>query len=231
MSLRTRVDLAQGCSMINMEPSATGSYLMLTENLQHQAIIPSYKLNCTGMCGSIISWEIYYYAEDNDEKRRRRRSESSRGLRNVPAGGPPVVNAPPLGLQVWRPVPPINDSTGAGCYILIGSQGISSNLCDESDDEGQLTLRPPSESDNIPFQPGDVLGFYVNIPGCNGNDGSEVEYDGIRIRGAPGNKIAWYAPRQTMETVYLIGDDGDLNYSSSVIPAISISTGKLQSSY
>ena len=211
--------------MINMEPSDTGSYLMLRENLQRQAIIPSYKLNCTGMCGSIISWVIY--AEDDDRKRRRRRSESSRGSRNVPAGGPPAVNAPPLGLQVWRPVPPINDSTGAGCYILVGSQGISSI----PDDDGQLTLGPSRPSNNIPFQPGDVLGFYVNIPRRSGDDESEVEYDGISIQRAPGNKIAWYAERQTMETVYLIGDGGDLGYFSSVIPAISISTGKLQSSY
>lgn len=174
------------------------------------------------MCGSIINWEIY--AENNDRKRRRRKRgtmESSRMRGSRSAG----ESAPLLGLQVWRPVPPgiINDSTGAGCYSLVGSQGISSI----PDNEGQFTLSPSPVYD-IPFQPGDVLGFYINI---RNND----EYDGIHIRSAPSgipNMMVWYTNNQiasTMDSVYLlIGNSppGDLGYSSRVAPAISISIGK-----
>ena len=200
----------------------TGSYLTLSANLQHQAIIPSYRLNCTEMCGSVINWEIY--AENNDKRRRRKRgameSSRTRGSRSTGSESGPL-----LGLQVWRPVPPagiINDSTGAGCYSLVGSQGISSI----PDNEGRFTLSPTPAYD-IPFQHGDVLGFYVNIP-----DSVEDNINGINILSAPvPNMMVWYTDNQiasTMDTFYLIGNSppGDLSSSIRVAPAISISIGK-----
>ena len=115
----------------------------------------------------------------------------------------------------------IDDSTGAGCYSLVGSQGISSI----PDNDGQFTLRPTPH--NIPFQHGDVLGFYVNMSNNN-------MYEDIHIVSAPSgipNMMVWYTNNQiasTMDTAYFIGNNppGDLDSSSRVAPAISISIGK-----
>lgn len=166
---------------------------------------------------------MYYTEEDGDGKRRRRGIESSRGSRSAPA-----VRSPLLGLQVWRPLPPINSFTGTGCYSLVGSQGISS-IPDEAviDENGRPILTPsPSSQCDIPFQPGDVLGFFVDTPS------DDFDSD-VRIYSAPGINTVWYAEDRpiasaAMQNVYLIGNNppGDLGYSSSVAPAISIAIGK-----
>ena len=211
------VDLAQGC--IN-EYSNSGSYLTLSKNRRHQAIIPSYRLNCSGMCGSIIDWEIYA-----DRRRRRETDELTRDSdRSAPA-----VPSPLLGIQVWRPVPPLDESTGTGCYSLVGSQGISSiNIPDgDSDNDGgsNSNILTPSERCDIPFQPGDVLGFYVDIPDDDMYD------DGIRIRRAPGNKMVWYTEDNIASSYLIVGNNppADLVTSTMIAPAISISISKLSS--
>jgi hypothetical protein len=163
------------------------------------------------MCGNIINWMIY--AENTrSEKREDGLEESSMSTTD------PADSAPPLGLQVWRPVLPLtNDSTGTGCYSLVDSQGVSAIPI--NDDAQQLTLGPTSPAYDMPFQPGDVLGFYVNI---SDND----DYDGIEIQHVP-NITVWYAGTSTMDTVF-IGNNppGHLHYSSRVAPAISIAIGK-----
>ena len=67
-----------------------------------------------------------------------------------------------LDLQVWRPSPTVDDSTGTGCYSLVGNNRFSN--IDLSDGVARIT---PSPQDYIQFQPGDVLGFYVE----DANDG------------------------------------------------------------
>ena len=139
------------------------------------------------------------------------------------------MSAPLLGLQVWRPLPPIyNESTGTGCYSLVGSQRISS-IPEEI--ESRSLMLTPSRPCNIPFQPGDVLGFYVDTLNAE-----EFDSDGIRIQHAPGINMVWYSESVNQnliastisQTVYLIGDSppGNLDSFSSVAPAISISIGK-----
>ena len=161
--------------------------------------------------------------DDGEERPASVDSELSRDSRSVQSA-PPL---PLLGLQVWRPLPPINESTGTGRYSLVGSQGISS-ISIPADGDG-LILRP-SRRINIPFQPGDVLGFYVSISNTNDYDGRDLE-----IQPALGNKTVWYtstAIRQLtlrVPPVYLVENSthGDLASSSSVAPAISIAVGKL----
>ena len=155
-------------------------------------------------------------------------SSRTRGLRSTGS-----KSAPLLGLQVWRPVPPagiIDDSTGAGCYSLIGSQGISSIQADEIPEGRPFTLRPSPVYD-IPFQHGDVLGFFVNIPNNDEDDARDDDIN-LNILSAPvSNMMVWYTDNQiasTMDTFYLIGNSPpvDLGSFSSVAPAISISIGK-----
>ena len=210
--LRSAVDLARGC--INTGPGS-GNYLALGPNLRRQAIVPSYRLDCNAMCGNITSWMIY--AVDTDRRRRETNELLARGSRSIPSAGSATL----LGIQVWRPLPPIYESEGTGCYRLVGSQGISSiNLNNGG-------LAPPVPCD-IPFQPGDVLGFYVNIPDTDNHDHEDIE-----IRRAGGDEIVWYSDNQmqiapTIPTEYFIGNNprGDLDRSSSRAPAISIAISK-----
>ncbi len=194
-------------------------YLSLSRRLQHQAIIPSYRLNCNDTCGNITTWEISANYIDPDKRRRRRETvdERSRGSRSVP----PAPSYPLLGLQVWRPLPPINESTGTGCYSLVGSQGI---YIPEEFEDGELILRPSPPVYGIPFQPGDVLGFYVDIP-------STGYYDGLDIQRAPGDNTVWYTDDQiasTVPTYYFIGSSplGTLTTLRNDAPAISIAISK-----
>ena len=64
-----------------------------------------------------------------------------------------------LDLQVWRPSPTVDDSTGTGCYSLVGNNRFS----DISLDGGVASFLVPSPANYIQFQPGDVLGLYVEV--------------------------------------------------------------------
>ena len=61
-----------------------------------------------------------------------------------------------LDLQVWRPSPTVDNPTGAGCYSLVGNNRFTSISL-----SGERAIVTPSPQDYIQFQPGDVLGFYV----------------------------------------------------------------------
>ena len=99
----------------------------------YQAIIPGYILNCNQTCGSITEWGV-------DVRRGHRLS----------------TDLYTLDLQVWRPSPTVNASTGTGCYSLVGNN----RLVSVTPTFG-LVVVTPAPQDYIQFQPGDVLGFYV----------------------------------------------------------------------
>ena len=81
----------------------------------HQAIIPSYKLVCDQMCGNITEWGV-----------------------DVHQGGDGDQRLYTLDLQVWRPSPTVDDSTGTGCYSLVGNNRFTSISLD--DDQVGLSL-------------------------------------------------------------------------------------------
>ena len=65
----------------------------------HQVIIPSYKFDYSDqnlMCGNITEWGVGVFRD----------------------GGGCFYS---LDLQVWRPSPTVDDSTGTGCYSLVGN--------------------------------------------------------------------------------------------------------------
>ena len=96
----------------------------------YQAIIPSYRFNCSSQtCGNITEWGVDIYYESK-----------------------PYT----LDLQVWRPSPTVNTTTGTNCYSLVGNNRFVSI----SPSHGVVVVTP-SPQDYIQFQPGDVLGFYV----------------------------------------------------------------------
>ena len=97
------------------------------------------------MCGNITEWGV-----------------------DVHPGGDTRQNRYTLDLQVWRPSPTVDDSTGTGQYSLVGNNRFTSISL-----SGRVAIVSPSPQDYIQFQPGDVLGFYVE-EARDGNDGVVV---------------------------------------------------------
>ena len=100
----------------------------------HQAIIPSYRFGCSGC---ITEWGV-----------------------DVHRGGVANSRRYTLDLQVWRPSPTVDDSTGTGCYSLVGNNRFTSVDLGTT----QLAQVAPLPNDRIQVQPGDVLGFFVDNP-------------------------------------------------------------------
>ena len=171
----------------------------------HQAIIPSYKFDCNPqMCGNITEW----------------------GVDVRPDGGNHQPDEDPytLDLQVWRPSPTVDDSTGAGCYSLVGNNRFTSITL--SDGVAQVT---PSPQDYIMFQPGDVLGVYVEEARGN-NDGVVIltSFDGTTTFTS---ESVWYAipsltTSQNGDCPYSVGSNGVLDTSTRAAPVISISISR-----
>ena len=163
---------------------------------RHQAIIPSYKFDCDEMCGNITEWGV-----------------------DVHPGGGMHQNRYTLDLQVWRPSPTVDDSTGAGQYSLVGNNRFTSISL--SDQVARLT---PSPQDYIQFQPGDVLGFYVE-EARDGDDGVVVLTSSSFT-----SEVVWFASiaptLATSQTTYSIGSSGDLNTITKAAPVISVYISK-----
>ena len=136
-----------------------------------------------------------------------------------------------LDLQVWRPSATVDDSSanGTGCYSLVGNNRF--NTISLSDSVARVT---PSPQDYIQFQPGDVIGIYVEearidtygvviLPSSSGDR---------RITSFTG-ELVWYASiaptmatSQNGDCPYSVGSSGVLNTLTRAAPVISISTGR-----
>ena len=148
----------------------------------HQAIIPSYEFDCDEMCGNITEWGV-----------------------DVHPGGGGHQNRYTLDLQVWRPSPTVDDSTGTGTgqYSLVGNNRFTSiSLSD------QRAIVTPSPQDYIQFQPGDVLGFYVDSD--VGNNDGVVALNSSSFT----SEVVWFASiaptLTTSQTTYIGNSDNRL---------------------
>ena len=130
-----------------------------------------------------------------------------------------------LEFQVWRPSPTVDDSTGTDCYSLVGNNRFTAISL--SNRVAQVT---PSPQDYIQFQPGDVLGFYVE-EAREADDGVVIltSYEGIS---SFTSELVWYASiaptmasSQKGDCPYSVGSSGVLNTITRAAPVISISTG------
>ena len=184
--------------------------------LHHQAIIPSYRFGCSDqMCGNITAWGVDVRPDGGMHQ------ESSKS-RSTPYT---------LDLQVWRPSPTVNDSTGTGCYSLVGNNRFT--LSTLTDDGVAISLAPSPFNYIIQFQPGDVLGFYVREAADKDDPGVVIltSYDDtISFT----SELVWYASiAPTIATShngdcpYSVGSSGVLNTSTRAAPVISIATGKI----
>ena len=131
---------------------------------------------------------------------------------------PDVKGEYTLSLQVWRPSLTVDDETGSGDYSLVGNNRFTS--ISVSSGVAEVT---PLPQDYIQFQPGDVLGFYVEEAKDDRNRGVVV-----LTTDSYTNELLWYAST-TSQTVagcpISVGSGGDLNTMLQGAPVISISTG------
>ena len=125
--------------------------------------------------------------------------------------------------QVWRPSPTVNET---GCYSLVDNFMMTSlsseGITVTSNHVARVT---PSPQDQLQFQPGDVLGFYVESHGYNSNyDNGVVVLDSDHYT----SELVWHASVSS-HTVsgscpYPVGTDGVLKTSTRAAPVISIAT-------
>ena len=158
----------------------------------YQAIIPSYRLTC---CGEITAWGV-----------------------DMEPGGGKDDGLYTLNLQVWRPSPTVVDQMDSGDYSLVGNNRFTSVSL--SDGVASSLVPSPSQS-FIQFQPGDVLGFYVEEARDDNNGVAVLTSNSYT------NELMWYASATSQAVGYPIsvGSSGDLNTMLGGAPVISISTG------
>ena len=133
----------------------------------------------------------------------------------------PVIYS--LDFQVWRPSPTVNDSTGAGCYSLVGNNRFTSIPVNTP-----TFILSPSPEAYIEFQPGDVVGFYIE-------EARDNNFDGVVLLNRENftSELVWYASiaptmatSQNGDCPYSVGSNGVLNTSTQAAPVISVNIGK-----
>ena len=127
-------------------------------------------------------------------------------------------------LQVWRPSHTVNQS---GCHSLVNDFTITSTIVNNSQRVARVT---PSPQEQLQFQPGDVLGFYVESHGSPSVGDAD---NGVVLlnNGSHTSELVWYASidvtqsqtSQSGSCPYSVGIDGTLNSSTHAAPVISIS--------
>ena len=129
-------------------------------------------------------------------------------------------------LQVWRPSHTVNQS---GCHSLVNDFTITSTIVNNSQRVARVT---PSPQEQLQFQPGDVLGFYVESHGSNNMPGGNADNGVVLLNnGSHTSELVWYASidvtqsqtSQSGSCPYPVGIDGTLNSSTHAAPVISIS--------
>ena len=130
-------------------------------------------------------------------------------------------------LQIWRPSPCVDDN---GCYSLVGDF-ISTRLSVNGNGVAVVT---PSAAQELQFQAGDVLGFYVEShSGISDHDNGVVvlKYQNWRSDSNSYSESVWYGSigatartSQSGSCPYTIGSSGVLNISTRGAPVISIAT-------
>ena len=128
-------------------------------------------------------------------------------------------------LQIWRPSPTVNQS---GCYSLVDDLTITSTSIGRS---GRVAKATPLPDEKPQFQPGDVLGFYVESHGSGPGPYEDAD-NGVMVlnNGSHTSELVWFASidvtaqtSQSGSCPYPVGTTGVLNSSTHAAPVISVS--------
>ena len=128
--------------------------------------------------------------------------------------------------QVWRPSPTVNED---GCYSLVNNFIIRSTSLPTNPAISHVARVTPLPQDQLQFQPGDVLGFYVESHGTRSDNDNGVVF---LNNGGHTSELVWHAKiDETARTSqsrsgscpYPVGTNRVLSTSRCVAPVISIS--------
>ena len=121
----------------------------------------------------------------------------------------------------------MDDSTGTGCYSLVGNNRFASISL-----SGGIARVTPSPQGYIQFQPNDVLGFYVesaNLVTLRPPNGVVLQTQPSRFT----SEVVWHASippsiaaSLNMDCPYSVGSNGILSTLTRAAPVISIATSK-----
>ena len=132
-----------------------------------------------------------------------------------------------LSLQVWRPSLTVYET---GCYTLVGSNNFTSVSV-----KSQVTVVTPLPHERIQFQPGDVLGFYIENAKVGlmdrSVDGGVMMLCDVNERGDRGYETeeVWYATNLVFSNANCLAAVGPgklLDSYTNVAPIISVSYSK-----
>ena len=129
-----------------------------------------------------------------------------------PGGGKHDDGVYNIKFQIWRPM-------GGNNYVKIGENsfpGVRLESASEINEEVQ------SSSEQLHFQPGDVIGYYLDQNSQNPNGGLQFDMDFDR-------EELWYTTGNSdlqNECRLDISSGGDLNLSTTLGPIISVSLSK-----
>ena len=133
-------------------------------------------------------------------------------------------------LQIWRPSPHVDDT---GCYSLV-DDFISTSLSVNSNGPGVAVVSTSSAAQELQFQVGDVLGFYVEShSGTSDHDNGVVvlQYQNWRSNSNSYSESVWYGSidatartSQSGSCPYTVGSSGVLKSLTHGAPVISIAT-------
>ncbi len=124
-----------------------------------------------------------------------------------PGGGGHDDGVYSINFQIWRPM-------GVNTFVKIGENSFPSlTLAADS-----LIRETPASSDQIDFQPGDVVGYYLEDN--KNSDG------GVQFNAGFTSEELWYAtstPSLQNDNSLVVGNTGALSVSTNLGPIISIS--------
>ena len=130
--------------------------------------------------------------------------------------------------QVWRPSPTVNETE---CYSLVGNHIVTSISIPAIPESERVARATPSPQDQLQFQPGDVLGFYVESNGSGSGPKGDADNGVVLLNnGKHTSELVWFAKiasttsqtSQSGSCPYTVGTTGVLNTSTHAAPVISI---------
>ena len=135
-------------------------------------------------------------------------------------GGNPDRDIYELELQVLRPLPV--DQNDIQCFSVVGSYSQTGGPNFPPDDIDRCILIDIPSDDQIPVQPGDVVGFYFDLLR---NDGGSVQLDGEDITAFYRERANIPAPSPS--SCMFIAGSNNIDSTTTAAPVITVVVGKL----
>ena len=127
--------------------------------------------------------------------------------------------------QVWRPSPTVSET---GCYSLVNNFAVKETSLPSRPETEYVARVTPLPQNQLQFQPGDVLGFYVESHGT----GDVLSDNGVVLLNNASftSELVWFASiditaqtSQSGSCPYPAGTTGVLDSSTHAAPVISVS--------